>query len=55
LFGRTPLRHTHLGYWSGRFERGGSQLYVGRGVGFSLIPVRIGARAEIPILTLEVR
>jgi predicted MPP superfamily phosphohydrolase len=55
LFGKTPLRHTHLGYWAGPFRREGSQLYVGRGVGFSLIPVRIGARAEIAILTLEVR
>ena len=55
LWGRTPLRHTHLGYWSGRFEREGAQLFVGRGIGFSLIPIRIGARAEIAMLTLEVR
>ena len=54
IFGRTPLRHTHEGYWSGRFERDGSQLYVGRGVGVSFIPVRIGARAEIVIATLRV-
>ncbi len=53
IFGRTPLRHTHEGYWSGRFERGGSQLYVGRGVGVSFIPVRIGARAEIAIVSLR--
>jgi predicted MPP superfamily phosphohydrolase len=54
FFGRTPLRHTHEGYWSGRFEREASQLYVGRGVGVSFIPVRIGARAEIAIVTLRV-
>lgn len=54
IFGRTPLRHTHEGYWAGRFERNGAQLYVGRGVGVSLIPVRIGAPAEIAIVTLRV-
>jgi len=54
IFGRTPLRHTHEGYWSGRFERDGAQLYVGRGVGVSLIPVRIGAPAEIVVATLRV-
>ncbi len=54
IAGRTPLRHTHEGYWAGRFERDGAQLYVGRGVGVSLIPVRIGAPAEIAIVTLRV-
>jgi len=54
IFGQTPLRHTHEGYWAGRFERDGAQLYVGRGVGVSLIPVRIGAPAEIAIVTLRV-
>ncbi len=54
ILGRTPLRHTHEGYWSGRFERDGAQLYVGRGVGVSFVPVRIGARAEIVVATLRV-
>jgi predicted MPP superfamily phosphohydrolase len=54
ILGRTPLRHTHEGYWAGRFERNGAQLYVGRGVGVSLIPVRIGAPAEIAIVELSV-
>jgi predicted MPP superfamily phosphohydrolase len=54
FFGRTPLRHTHEGYWAGRFERDGAQLYVGRGVGVSFIPVRIGAPAEVAIVTLRV-
>jgi predicted MPP superfamily phosphohydrolase len=54
IFGHTPLRHTHEGYWSGRFERDGAQLYVGRGVGVSFIPVRIGAPAEIVVAILEV-
>ena len=54
ILGRTPLRHTHEGFWSGRFERDGAQLYVGRGVGVSLLPLRIGAPAEIAILTLRI-
>ena len=54
LFGKTPLRHTRFGWWAGRFASGDSQLYVGRGLGFSLIPIRVGARAEIAILELRV-
>ncbi|MFI5316689.1 MAG: metallophosphoesterase [Myxococcota bacterium] len=53
--GRTPLRHTRYGYWSGHFTRGESQLYVGRGVGTSFLPIRIGAPAEIAIVELSVR
>ena len=53
-FGRTPLRHTHHGYWAGHFTRGRAQLYVGRGVGTSFLPIRIGAPAEIAIVGLEV-
>jgi len=54
LFGKTPLRHTRFGWWAGRFASGDAQLYVGRGLGFSLIPIRVGARAEIAILELRV-
>jgi predicted MPP superfamily phosphohydrolase len=50
--GRTPLRHTRHGFWSGRFEREGAQLYVGRGAGVSCLPVRHGAPPELPILVL---
>src|SRR5262245_28084577 len=52
LGGRTLLRHTRYGFWSGRFECGGSQLYVGRGAGVSLLPVQIGAPPELPIIVL---
>jgi hypothetical protein len=52
--GRTPLRHTRYGYWAGHFTRGDAQLYVGRGVGTSFLPIRIGAPAEIAILELVV-
>jgi predicted MPP superfamily phosphohydrolase len=52
--GRTPLRHTSHGWWAGHFTRGESQLYVGRGVGTSFLPIRAGAPAEIAILELRV-
>jgi hypothetical protein len=51
--GRTPLRHTRHGFWSGRYARGSAQLYVGRGAGVSFLPVRSGAPPELPILVLE--
>ncbi len=54
LGGRTPLRHTRLGFWRGHFRRGAAQLYVSRGVGVTILPLRVGARAEVPILTLRV-
>jgi hypothetical protein len=54
LFGRTPLRHTRYGFWAGHFTRGESQLYVGRGVGTSFLPIRVGAPAEIAIVELAV-
>lgn len=52
--GHSPLRHTHYGYWAGHFTRGAAQLYVGRGVGTSFLPIRIGAPAEIAIVELRV-
>jgi hypothetical protein len=51
--GRTPLRHTRHGFWSGRYAHGAAQLYVGRGAGVSFLPVRSGAPPELPILVLE--
>lgn len=54
LRGMTPLRHTQHGWWAGRFTRGESQLYVGRGVGTSFLPIRVGAPAEIAIVELGV-
>ncbi|HTO51889.1 MAG TPA: metallophosphoesterase [Myxococcota bacterium] len=52
IAGRTPLRHTHHGFWSGQFYRGEAQLYVGRGVGTSFLPIRIGAPGEIAVIEL---
>lgn len=54
LAGYTPLRHSRFGFWSGHYAREGAQLYVGRGVGTTAIPLRLGAPAEIAILELAV-
>ena len=53
LFGWAPITHSRNGYYSGLYERNGSRLYVGRGVGVSFAPVRVGARPEVPILRLR--
>ena len=54
-FGWTPFRHTRLGYWRGHFEDAGAQLYVGRGIGTTGVPLRIQAPPELPILRLRTR
>ena len=55
LFGMTAIRHSSLGYHQGLFERQGCRLYVGRGVGVTVLPLRIGAPPEIPLLRLVVQ
>ena len=39
-------------YVSGRYEKSGSQLYVNRGIGTIVIPIRLGARPEITVFEL---
>ena len=39
-------------YVSGWYEKSGSQLYVNRGIGTTVIPIRVGARPEITVLEL---
>lgn len=39
-------------YTRGWYERSGSQLYVNRGIGTTMIPIRVGARPEITVLEL---
>lgn len=39
-------------YTRGWYERSGSQLYVNRGIGTTMIPIRVGARPEITLLEL---
>ena len=37
-------------YVSGWYEKSGGQLYVNRGIGTTILPIRLGARPEITIL-----
>ena len=52
FFGRTPLHHTQLGYWRGTFSEDGAQLYVGRGVGTTKLPLRLNTPGEVPLIRL---
>ena len=47
------MRHSRYGFWAGHYRREAAQLYVGRGVGTTALPLRIGAPAEIAILDLR--
>ncbi|MCB9919395.1 MAG: metallophosphoesterase [Planctomycetes bacterium] len=49
-----PLHHSRFDWIEGRHEVAGSQLYVGRGIGVTFLPLRIGAPPEVPILRLRV-
>lgn len=40
-------------YVSGWFEQNGSRMYVSRGLGTTLLPVRFLCRPELPIITIE--
>ena len=51
--GYTPMRHSRFGFWAGHYRREAAQLYVGRGVGTTALPIRIGARSEIAVLELS--
>jgi len=55
FFGWAPVSHSKLGFVAGPYARGASQLYVGRGIGTTFVPLRIGTRGEIPILELATR
>jgi len=50
--GRAPILHSKFGYEQGWFSEGDARLYVSRGVGVTVLPVRIGAPPEIPMITL---
>ena len=54
LFGWAPITHSIHGYAEGAFERDGSRLYVGRGVGVTTLPLRIGVKSEVAMLRLSV-
>lgn len=50
--GWAPVHHSRLGFWSGHYRRENAQLYVGRGIGTTALPIRIGAPAEIVLAEL---
>lgn len=52
FFGQSPLRRTRLGYWHGRFEKDGAQLYVSGGAGTTWLPIRMSAPGEVPLIRL---
>lgn len=51
--GKAPIHHSKFGYEQGWFVENGCRLYVGRGVGVTLLPIRIDAPPEVPIVTLR--
>lgn len=51
--GRAPIHHSRFGYERGWFHENGCRLYVGRGVGVTLLPVRWDAAPEVPLVTLR--
>jgi predicted MPP superfamily phosphohydrolase len=49
------MTHTEHGYIEGLHTREASQLYVGRGVGVTTVPIRIGTLGEVALLRLRTR
>jgi len=52
FFGWVPVLHSEYGFHAGAFEHDGCKMYVGRGLGVAVLPLRVGARSEVPIVTL---
>lgn len=52
VFGKVLLSHSRFGWHEGLFDEDDCYLYVGRGVGVTVLPLRIGAPAEVPIVEL---
>jgi len=48
IFGRMAIKRSRRGYHEGHYQAGQSHLYVGRGVGATVLPLRFNAPAEIP-------
>jgi predicted MPP superfamily phosphohydrolase len=47
------LARVETPYVSGWYEKSGGQLYVNRGIGTTMLPIRLGARPEIAVLELS--
>jgi len=54
-FGVSPIRHSRFGFEAGLYASGEASLYVGRGVGVTAIPLRLGATPEVPFMRLTAR
>lgn len=53
IAGRAPIHHSRFGYERGWFAENGCRLYVGRGVGVTVLPWRWDAAPEVPLVTLR--
>src|SRR5690606_37028107 len=51
LFGKC-IEHSRFGWRQGLFEEDGRRLYVSRGVGSTVLPLRINAPPEVPVVRL---
>jgi hypothetical protein len=49
---RISFYRLYTPYVSGLYEKSGGQLYVNRGIGTTILPIRLGARPEITVLEL---
>jgi uncharacterized protein len=52
IAGWAPIHHSRFGYERGWFVENDCRLYVGRGLGVTVLPLRIDALPEVPIVTL---
>ena len=53
IAGKAPIHHSRFGYERGWFVENDCRLYVSRGVGVTVLPLRIDAAPEVPIVTLR--
>jgi len=53
LAGWAPIHHSRFGYERGWFRENDCRLYVSRGVGVTVLPIRFDAPPEIPIVTMR--
>ncbi|MBL8737829.1 MAG: metallophosphoesterase [Planctomycetes bacterium] len=51
--GWAPIHHSRFGYERGWFVENDCRLYVSRGTGVTVLPLRIDAPPEVPIVTLR--
>ncbi|MCB9887958.1 MAG: metallophosphoesterase [Planctomycetes bacterium] len=54
VLGKAAILHSAFGYQGGHYREADSTLFVSRGVGATVLPLRIGAPAEVPIFTVRI-